>query len=152
MPLLRPISVRWRRCYFAAFSACAYFSVKTRKSLLRCQQHQTSHEKQGKGDAVLSSRRSVQHYTEGCSGSLFFVIMRIREMRVACSKQCCMMLGVRVHSSSCSMVEIGLNFKQQRRSSYATAAVASRPFVCLKCKGGWLGEDYFSRELQQYCV
>ena len=152
MPLLRPISVRWRRCYFAAFSACAYFSVKTRKSLLRCQQHQTSHEKQGKGDAVLSSRRSVQHYTEGCS-SLFFVIMRIREMRVACSKQCCMMLGVRVHSSSCSMVEIGLNFKQQRRSSYATAAaVASRPFVCLKCKGGWLGEDYFSRELQQYCV
>ena len=152
MPLLRPISVRWRRCYFAAFSACAYFSVKTRKSLLRCQQHQTSHEKQGKGDAVLSSRRSVQHYTEGCSSSLFFVIMRIREMRVACSKQCCMMLGVRVHSSSCSMVEIGLNFKQQRRSSYAIAAVASRPFVCLKCKGGWLGEDYFSRELQQYCV
>ena len=84
MPLLRPISVRWRRCYFAAFSACAYFSVKTRKSLLRCQQHQTSHEKQGKGDAVLSSRRSVYHYAEGCS-SLFFVIMRIREMRVACS-------------------------------------------------------------------
>ena len=123
MPLLRPISVRWRRCYFAAFSACAYFSVKTRKSLLRCQQHQTSHEKQGKGDAVLSSRRSVQHYTEGCSGSLFFVIMRIREMRVACR------LAVVLHDVGS---ESALQFMQYGRN-WLEFQIAASFIVCYCC-------------------